>query len=118
MKICKPCYICYILDTYLVFMRLLSDLQILFRVACLALRQLTPVKVEAQTQQNTTLCMESPYRKIYNIRRTKSQNSNISCFGLQLSLRNILKPGVKWRIKMYLVQRRLYYYIILKWVLY
>ena len=40
------------------------------------------------------------YRKISNISRTKSQNSNVSRLGLQLSLRNILKPCVKWRMKM------------------
>ena len=40
------------------------------------------------------------YRKISNIRRTKFHNSNVSHFGLPLSLRNILKPGVKWRMKM------------------
>ena len=38
--------------------------------------------------------------KSLNIRRTKSPNSNISHFGLPLSLRNILKPGVKSRMKM------------------
>ena len=36
------------------------------------------------------------YRKISNIRRTKSQTLNASRLGLQLSLRNILKPSVKW----------------------
>ena len=40
------------------------------------------------------------YRKISNIRRTKSQNLNVSRLGLQLSLCNILKPSVKWRMKM------------------
>ena len=40
------------------------------------------------------------YRKISNIRRTKSQNLNDSRHGLQLYLRNILKPGVKSRMKM------------------
>ena len=40
------------------------------------------------------------YRKISNISRTKSPNSNVSRLGLQLSLRNILKPDVKWRMKM------------------
>ena len=34
------------------------------------------------------------YRKISNISRTKFHNSNVSHFGLPLSLRNILKPGV------------------------
>ena len=40
------------------------------------------------------------YRTISNIRRTKSQNLNVSCLGLKLSLRNILNPSVKWRRKM------------------
>ena len=40
------------------------------------------------------------YREHSNIWRTKSQNFNVSRFGLQLSLRNILKPGVKWRMKL------------------
>ena len=40
------------------------------------------------------------YRKFSNIRCTKSQNLNVSHLGLQLSLRNILKPSVKWRMKM------------------
>ena len=40
------------------------------------------------------------YRKISNIRRTKSQSLNISHLGLQSSLRNIFEPSVKWRMKM------------------
>ena len=43
---------------------------------------------------------QAVYRKVSNIRRTKYQNSNVSRLGLQLSLRNILKPSVKWRMKM------------------
>ena len=39
------------------------------------------------------------YRKISNIRGTKSLNLNVSCFSLQMSLRNILKPCVGWRMK-------------------
>ena len=35
-----------------------------------------------------------------NIRGTNSQHLHVSRLGLQLSLRNILKPSVKWRIKM------------------
>ena len=46
------------------------------------------------------------YRKVSNISRTKSQNSNSSRLGLQLPLRNILKPSVKWGMKMWLEQRR------------
>ena len=40
------------------------------------------------------------YRKISNIRRTKSQSFNVFRLGLQLSLRSIFKPSVKWRMKM------------------
>ena len=46
------------------------------------------------------------YRQVSNIRRTESQNLNVSRLGLQLSLRNILKPDVKPRMKMQLEQRR------------
>ena len=42
----------------------------------------------------------SVYCKISNISPTKSQNSNASSLGLQLPLRNILKPCVKWRMQM------------------
>ena len=45
------------------------------------------------------------YRKISNIRRTKFQNLKVSRLSLQLSLHNILKPSVKWRMKMSLEQR-------------
>ena len=40
------------------------------------------------------------YRKISNISRTKSQNLNVSRLGLQVSSCYILKPSVKWRMKM------------------
>ena len=40
------------------------------------------------------------YRKTSNIRRIKSQDINVSCLVLQLSLPNLLKPGVKSRMKM------------------
>ena len=40
------------------------------------------------------------YRKIYGIRRTKSQQLSASRPVLQLSLPNPLKPGVKSRKKM------------------
>ena len=40
------------------------------------------------------------YRKISNIRHTKSQNLNVSRLVLQLSLPNPMKPGVKSRMKM------------------
>ena len=44
-------------------------------------------------------CWISEYRQVSNIRHTKSQNLNVSCLVLQLSLRNLLKPGVKSRMK-------------------
>ena len=44
--------------------------------------------------------MNSTYRKISDISRTKSQNLNVSRLGLQLPLCNIVKPSVKWRMKM------------------
>ena len=44
-------------------------------------------------------CWISKYPQISNIRCTKSQNLNVSCLVLQLSLRNLLKPGVKSRMK-------------------
>ena len=37
------------------------------------------------------------YRKIANIRRTRSQNLNVYRLAFQLSLCNILKPSVEWR---------------------
>ena len=40
------------------------------------------------------------YRKVSNIRRTKSQNLNASRLTLLLPLPNPLKPGVKLRMKM------------------
>ena len=40
------------------------------------------------------------YHKISNISGTNSQNMNVPRLGMQLSLRNIMKPGVKWRVKM------------------
>ena len=44
------------------------------------------------------------YFQISDISRTKSQNLNVSRLVLQLSLCNILKPGVKSRMKMLLEQ--------------
>ena len=40
------------------------------------------------------------YRQTFNISSTKSQNVNVSGLILQLSLCNLLKPGVKSRMKM------------------
>ena len=46
------------------------------------------------------------YRQTSNISRTKSQNVNVSCVVLQLSLPSPLKPGAKSRMKMLLEHRR------------
>ena len=43
------------------------------------------------------LCRQAIYRWIFNIRCTKSQNLNVSCLVLQLSLPNLLKPCIKLR---------------------
>ena len=48
----------------------------------------------------------SEYRQISNIRRTKSQNINVSRLVLQLSLPSLLKPRIKFRMKMSLEQRQ------------
>ena len=40
------------------------------------------------------------YRQLYNVRRTKSQNLNVSRLVLQFPVPNPLKPGVKSRMKM------------------
>ena len=40
------------------------------------------------------------YRKVSNIRRTKSANSNVSHLVLQLSLPIPIKPGVKSKMKL------------------
>ena len=60
--------------------------------------QLVPVSLEQDTGNITVEDLN--YRKVSNIRGTKSQNSNASRLDLQLPLRNILKPGVKWKMKM------------------
>ena len=43
---------------------------------------------------------EKHYRQISDIRRTKSQNLNVSRLALQLSLPNLLNPRIKLRMKM------------------
>ena len=40
------------------------------------------------------------YRKTFSVSPTKSQSLNVSCFFLQLSLLNLLKQGIKLRMKM------------------
>ena len=47
------------------------------------------------------LCSAGPeYRKISNIRRTKSPNLNVPRLVLQLYLPKLLMPGIKSRMKM------------------
>ena len=48
---------------------------------------------------------ENYYYQYSNISHTKSENLDVSHLVLQLSLRDILKPVVKWRMKMQLEQR-------------
>ena len=55
--------------------------------------------------QWTTLGPMPVYRKISNISRTKSQNLNDSHLFSQSSLPNLLRPGVKSRMKMQLEPR-------------
>ena len=52
-----------------------------------------------QNNRNGGIFLET-YRKLSNIRRTKSQHLNDSRLILQMSLPNLLKPGVKLRMKM------------------
>ena len=40
------------------------------------------------------------YRQFSNMSRTQSPNTNVSRLGLQLSLSNPLKPGIKSRMNM------------------
>ena len=54
----------------------------------------------------TALVSISAYGQISNIKRTNCQNLNVSRLVLQLSLPNLLKPGVKSIMKMWLEQRR------------
>ena len=48
------------------------------------------------------------YHQTSNISHTKSQHLNVSRLVLQLSLPNLLKPGVTSRMKMYLEQRHMW----------
>ena len=51
-------------------------------------------------KENAVMGIFADYRKVCNIRGTKSQNLYVSRLILQLSLPNPLKPGVKLRMKM------------------
>ena len=50
--------------------------------------------------------MKLQYRKISNISGTRPQILNVHSLGMQLSSCNLLKPSVKWRMKIWLEQRR------------
>ena len=52
------------------------------------------------THIHVTRSQSINYHQVFSIRRTKYQNLNVSCFVLQLSLRSLLKPGVRSRMKM------------------
>ena len=54
---------------------------------------------------DTAVLWNIEYRKVSNMRRTKFPNLNVSRFVLQLSLPNLMKPGVKSKMKMQLEQR-------------
>ena len=43
---------------------------------------------------------QTAYHKISNISRTEYQILDVPGLGMQLSLRNVLKPSIKWRMKM------------------
>ena len=57
---------------------------------------------EAYQRSSHTLLPETEtnYRQFSNIRRTQSQNTNVSRLVLQMFLPNPLKPDVKLRMKM------------------
>ena len=52
------------------------------------------------TRARASAAMVMCYRQTSNTSFTKSQNLNVSHLVLQLSLGNVLKPGVKSRMKM------------------
>ena len=59
-----------------------------------------PISLYMEAMATIDTTSNAAYRKISNIRRTKSLNLNVSRLGLQLSFRNVLKPKVGWRMKM------------------
>ena len=56
--------------------------------------------LSALHKENMFIVYNKEYRKISNIRCTKSPNLNVSRLLLQLPLPNPMKPGVKSRMKM------------------
>ena len=66
-----------------------------------------PVSYHNKIQPTLSLCIIlGIHRQIFDIRRIKFQNSNVCRLASQLSLCDLLQPGVKLRMKMYLEQRR------------
>ena len=63
-------------------------------------RSMSPYGVIRPQWVNSLALGRCDYRKISNMRHTKSQNSNDSHLVLKSSLPNPLKPGVKSRMKM------------------
>ena len=70
------------------------------RVSALLLYLLVSIPGVVMLRPGSSSMASSKYRKISNTRRTISLNLNVSRLGLQLSLRNILKQSVGWRVKM------------------
>ena len=56
--------------------------------------------ISPKAQTSLVKISKQNYCQVSNIRRTKFQNLNVSCLVLQLPLCNLLKPGVKLRMKM------------------
>ena len=56
---------------------------------------MTSAMVMSMLDQHSFVFHKNIYRKIYNIRRTKSQDLNTFRLVLHLSLPNLLNPGVK-----------------------
>ena len=59
-------------------------------------------QITSHTVQTLKLMLiaDLDYRKLSNISHTKPYKLNVSRLDLQMSLRNILEPSVKWRMKM------------------
>ena len=64
------------------------------------LESLYPAFLTGINLQHHSIVDSYKYRKVSNIRRTKSPNLNVSRLVLQLSLPNPMKPDVKSRMKM------------------
>ena len=64
-----------------------------------------PLFLKSWTIATDNLATQGTLVSAAMVGHTKSQNLNVSRLVLQLSLRNLLKPGVQSRMKMYLEQR-------------